>query len=142
MARRIHPDHHDHHGPPVHQDGDGERRLRSHIEKVRPGDDPADAIRRLYSYGRHYPRYEPHDGPRERTPHPQYPQPGWDEYRATFRPARNSPVSPAPDEQACQFPTEKIADHVDTSGWVRGMGGEAPHPFFDSGPSGHRRHRR
>jgi hypothetical protein len=108
------------------------------IEDFRQGDDVHKAVGDLYEYGRRYPHGRPHDyrAP-ERTPAPQALQPGFDEYRATFRQAKNSQVSPAPDESACQFPAEKVADHVDASGWVRGQGGESPHPFFDrGGPSG------
>jgi hypothetical protein len=76
---------------------------------------------------------------RKQVPQSQAPQPGFDEYRATYREARNSRVTPAPDEQSPQFPAEKVADHVDVGRvWTRGMGSESPHPAFDSGPSGHR----
>jgi hypothetical protein len=43
------------------------------------------------------------------------------------------PVSPAPDQQANQFHDEKISDHVDADGWVRGKGKESPYPTFDHG---------
>lgn len=106
---------------------------------LRPGDNVHKAIGDLYSYGRTYPHKPPHDyEPPERTTRPGPPQPTSDEYRATYRQAKNSPVSPAPDESAPQFPSEKVADHNDASGWVRGQGSQAPHPKFDSGPSGFR----
>jgi hypothetical protein len=116
--------------------------MASRIEKLKPGDDPTDAINRLYSYGRHHPHKAPHDAPRERTPHPQAPQPDWSSERATYAIGRNSAVSPAPDESAPQFADDKTADHVDASGWVRGMGGQSPHPHFDFGGSGSRYDRR
>jgi hypothetical protein len=47
--------------------------------------------------------------------------------------AGSLPVSPAPDEQFNQFKDEKIADHVDADGWVRGKGKESPYPTFDHG---------
>ena len=63
---------HHHHGPPPRNDGDI-KPLRTEqgmpIERVMPGQDPTDAINRLYSYGRHYPHHEPHDAPRESTRH-------------------------------------------------------------------------
>jgi hypothetical protein len=138
MARRIHPDHHDRHGPPVHQDGDGERPLRSHIEKVRPGEDPTAAIESLYRYGRHYPRHQPHDAPREPTVHSRPGSPSHVDCYADYEPIKNSPVSPAPDESQPQFRDEKASTLNDAYGWPRGMGRESPHPKFDSGPSGHR----
>jgi hypothetical protein len=138
MARRIHPDHHDHHGPPVHQDGDGERPLRSHIERVLPGQDPTDAINRLYSYGRTYPRGEPPDAPREPTLHSRPASPSLEDCYADYSPLKNSPVSPAPDESQPQFRDEKASTLNDAYGWVRGFGKESPYPKFDAGPSGHR----
>jgi hypothetical protein len=138
MARRIHPHHYGRHGPAPHQDGDGERPLRSHIGRVLPGQDPTDAINRIYSYGRHRPHHEPHDRAREQTSHYQSRQPTMDEYRADYGRIKTSPVSPAPDESQPQFKDSKIATHNDASGWVRGQGGESPYPTFDSGPSGFR----
>jgi hypothetical protein len=106
---------------------------------LRQGDNVHRAVGDLYSYGRHYPHKPPHDYEvPERTPRPGAPQPGFDEYRATYRQAKNSPVTPAPDESQPQFACEKASDLNDASGWVRGKGSEAPHPKFDSGPSGHR----
>jgi hypothetical protein len=117
--RYGHP-HHDKGSAPRH-DGDGDPPRRStHIERLAPGDDPTDAINRLYSEGCHHPHKAPHDAPRERTRSTEPPQPGWDEYAATYRPAQNSPVSPAPDESAPQFKDDKVAGHDDASGWVRG----------------------
>jgi hypothetical protein len=146
MARRIHPDHHDHHrNVPVHQDGDGERPLRSHIERVQSGQDPTDAINRLYSFGRHHPYAKPHDAPRESTRHSRPTSPSHDDCYADYNPIKNSPVSPAPDESQPQFRDSKASTLNDSYGWVRGYGREAPYPKFDSGPSGHRydsKHRR
>ena len=106
---------------------------------IKPGDNVYEAIDSLYRFGRSYPHKPPHDyEPPERAPHPRPPQPSPDEYRATFRPATNSEVSPAPDESQCQFVSEKVATHNDASGWVRGQGGQSPHPKFDSGGSGFR----
>ena len=145
MARRIHPDHHGRHGPPVHQDGDGERPLRSHIERVLPGQDPQPAINRLYSEGRHHPYAKPHDRPREVTLHSRPASPSHEDCFADYEPIKNSPVSPAPDESQPQFRDSKTSTHTDSYGWVRGMGDESPYPRFDSGPSGFRydtKHRR
>jgi hypothetical protein len=120
------------------------RRIRDEqgqpIETLVEGDDARKAVGSLYEYGRRYPHGRPHDyAVPETTPTTKPPQPGFDEYRATFREAKNSAVSPAPSEQACQFPSEKVADHNDTrEAWVRGMGNQSPHPFFDNGVSGHR----
>jgi hypothetical protein len=112
----------------------------SHIEKLRPGDDPRPAIGRLYREGRTSPDKPPHDyTARERMPEHKVPQPGWDTERASYGFGRNSPVSPAPDEQSPQFQTDKAAHLNDTrEAWCRGMGGQSPHPHFDSGPSGSR----
>jgi hypothetical protein len=109
------------------------------VTELKEGDDVHKAVRDLYSYRRTYPHNPPHDYRQpEREPQHQAPQPGFDEYRATYRQAKNSPVTPAPDESQCQFPSEKIASHNDAGGWVRGMGNQSPHPFFDSGLSGAR----
>jgi hypothetical protein len=43
------------------------------------------------------------------------------------------PVSPAPDQRCNQFQDEKVGDHVDADGWVRGKGKESPYPTFDHG---------
>jgi hypothetical protein len=123
----------------------GIRRIRDTegmpISDVKQSDDPIAAVKKLYQYGRAYPDgkptqkdYAPRGGPADRPP----PQPGWDEYRATYRPARNSNVSPAPDESECQFPSDKVASHDDVrlSDWVRG--GDCSHPHFDHGKSGDR----
>jgi hypothetical protein len=141
MSRRIHPDHHGRHGPPVHQDGDGDDnhpRHRSHIERVLPGQDPTDAINRLYSYGRHHPRGKPHDAPRESTLHSRPSSPTHDDCYADYGPIKNSPVSNPLDESGPQFRDSKLSTHNDSYGWPRGMGSESPHPKFDSGPSGYR----
>ena len=136
--RRIHPDHQHHHDVPVHQDGDGERPLRSHIEKVQSGQDPTDAINRLYSFGRHHPHQKPHDAPREPTLHSRPASQSHEDCYADYSPIKNSPVSPAPDESLPQFRDEKASTYNDAYGWPRGMGSESPHPHFDHGPSGHR----
>jgi hypothetical protein len=109
------------------------------VTELKEGDDVHKAVGDLYHYKRIYPHKPPHDyQPQERKPHPEPPAPGWGEYRARYGPARGSDVSPAPSEQACQFPSEKVADHVDVGRqWTRGYG-ESPYPHFDSGPSGHR----
>jgi hypothetical protein len=145
MARRIHPDHHHHHDVPVHQDGDGERKLRSHIERVLPGQDPQPAINRLYSEGRHHPYAKPHDAPRKPTEHSRPASPSHEDCFADYEPIKNSPVSPAPDESQPMFRDEKASTLNDSYGWVRGMGRESPYVKFDSGPSGFRydtKHRR
>jgi hypothetical protein len=95
------------------------------IDDLRATDDPIAAVKGLYGFGRSYPNgkptqkdYAPRRGPADRQP----PQPGFDEYRATYRPARNSDVSPAPDESASQFVSDKVASHDDVplSDWTRG----------------------
>jgi hypothetical protein len=113
------------------------RRLRDEqgmpIGDLKPGDDVHKAVGDLYSYGRSYPYKPPHDYRQpERTPDRRPPQPQPDEYAATFRPARNSNVSPAPDESQCQFASEKVATHNDAGGWVRGQGNQSPYPHFDN----------
>jgi hypothetical protein len=120
----------------------GIRRIRSEsgmpIEDIKSGDDQVKAVKQLYEFGRKYPTgKKPHDyAAPERTPHHQSPQPDWSSERATYELGRNSPVTPAPDESQCQFADDKTADHVDASGWVRGMGGQSPHPHFDRRVSG------
>jgi hypothetical protein len=110
---------------------------------LHPGDDVHKAVGDLYSHKRIYPHGRPHDyAAPERTPRHQAPQPDWSSERATYAIGKNSQVSPAPDESAPQFADDKTADHNDASGWVRGMGGQSPHPKFDSGPSGSRYDRR
>ena len=115
---------------------------RSHIEKLKPGDDPSAAINRLYGYGRHHPDGKPHDAAKERTLPP----------RDTFQPEnvpaeRNKGHIGAdvfdqlhPAYQKPQGPEDRQAPSYenDSTGWVRGMGGESPHPRFDPGPSGFR----
>jgi hypothetical protein len=89
----------------------------SHIGRLKPGDDPTAAINRLYSEGRRtYGQPNP-DQPRERTP----------KFKGI-----------APDESQLQF-DDKASNLNDTrEAWCRGMGGQSPHPKFDSGPSGNR----
>jgi hypothetical protein len=127
MARRIHPDHHDHHGPPVHQDGDFERPKRSHIERLRPGDDATAAIARLYGEGRYHPYAKPHDRPRTDLAVPELLAPSHHEPAHYRQATRFERVSPAPSEQAPQFVDEKhgAAYDNDASGWPRGMGPES-----------------
>ena len=65
-----------------------------------------------------------------RAPTSRPPTPGHGEYRATYQEAKNSPVSPAPDESAVQFVSEKVADHNDTKeSWPRGF---SPPPHLDN----------
>jgi hypothetical protein len=108
------------------------------------GADGVAAVDRLYKFGR------THAGPgtqagkptqrdyvsRERPPHCGAPQADWAEYSASFRQAKNSPVSNPPDESENQFVSGKVADHVDVrvTDWTR----SGTHPHFDSGPSGRR----
>ena len=106
---------------------------------IRHGDDVHQKVGDLYRVGRTYPGGKaPHDyeSP-ERTTKPGAPQPSWDEQYARYGAARVSKVSPAPDESACQFPSEKIGDHVDVpvSDWTR----SGTHPHFDAGASSFRR---
>jgi hypothetical protein len=110
------------------------------IETLKPGDDVHRAIGDLYRFGRSYPNGKPHDyEPRETTPKFKAPTPGRDSERGSYALGRNSPVTPAPDEQSPQFHDDKTSDHVDTrEAWCRGMGNQSPHPKFDSGPSGSR----
>jgi hypothetical protein len=106
--------------------------------KLKPGSDPTDAINRLYAYGRTtYGQPNP-DQPRETTPKFKAPTPSRNDEHASYGLGRNSPVTPAPDESQPQFRDDKVGTHDDASGWVRGMGGQSPHPKFDSGPSGSR----
>jgi hypothetical protein len=114
------------------------------IEDFREGDDGVRAVDKLYKYGRSYPGgkptqkdYAPQRGAADRQP----PQPGWDDYRATYRPARNSKVSPAPDESAPQFRDDKCAGYNDVkaSAWTRG--GDCSHPHFDHRLSGAANHK-
>jgi hypothetical protein len=120
----------------------GIRRVRDEqgqpISDVREGADGV-KVDQLYRYGRAHAGPGTRFGkptqkdyaPREGS-HVKPPTPHADEYAASYSPARNSDVSPAPDEQANQFVAGKVADHVDSSGWVRGMGAASPHPHFDS----------
>ena len=39
----------------------------------------------------------------------------------------------AADESQPEFRQEKISDHVDSDGWVRGKGKDSPYPDFDHG---------
>jgi hypothetical protein len=112
------------------------------IEDLREGDDGIKAVDRLYRYGRTYPGGKPTQrdyAPRRGAADRQAPQPGFDEYRATYRPARNSDVSPAPDESANQFVASKVADHVDVpvTAWTR----SGDHPHFDRRVSGASNHK-
>jgi hypothetical protein len=125
----------------------GIRRIKTEqgqpIDDLREGDDGVKAVDRLYRYGRAYPAGKPSQkdylSPDRSDSKP--PQPGFDEYRATFRAARNSDVSPAPDESANQFVAGKVADHVDVGKqWTRGYG-ESPHPHFDRRVSGVSNHK-
>jgi hypothetical protein len=124
----------------------GIRRIRSEsgqpIEDFKQGDDGVKAVDALYKFGRRFPDgkptqkdYAPRRGAADRQP----PQPGWDEYRATYHSARNSNVSPAPDESAVQFVSGKVADHVDVpvSDWTR----SGTHPHFDRRVSGEANHK-
>jgi hypothetical protein len=126
----------------------GIRRLRNEqggpIETLKPGDDPTAAVNKLYSYGRTTYGQKHPDTPRETTPKYKAQTPRDAGAPASYGVGKNSPVSPAPDEQSPQFRDDKHgkAYDNDASGWVRGMGGQAPHPKFDSGPSGHRYDRR
>jgi hypothetical protein len=131
---RNHP-HHDAGTPPP---DDMAPRRSTHIERVSPGEDPTDAINRLYSYGRHYPHSKPHDAPREPTLHSRPASPSHEDCYADYEPIKNSPVSPAPDESQPQFRDSKASTLNDAYGWVRGFGSESPYPKFDAGPSGHR----
>jgi hypothetical protein len=96
------------------------------IERLKPGDDPTEAINRLYSYGRRTYGQPMPDAPRETTPKYKAPTPSRDE-RADYALGKNSPVTPAPAESDPQFRDDKTASHDDASGWVRGMGNQSPH---------------
>src|SRR5438552_12268747 len=117
----------------------GIRRLRSEtgmpiedFTNLKPGSDPTAAINRLYSEGRKIYGQQQPDVPRKTTPEYKAPSPSRDE-RASYAPEKNSPVTPAPDESAPQFRDDKCSDYNDASGWVRGMGSQSPHPYFDAG---------
>jgi hypothetical protein len=120
----------------------GIRRLRSEtgmpiedFTNLKPGSDPTDAINRLYADGRKtYGQPNP-DAPRVTTPKFTAPTPR-DDGSGSYALGKNSPVSPAPSESECQFRDDKVATHNDASGWVRGMGGQSPHPAFDRRVSG------
>jgi hypothetical protein len=141
-----HP-HHDK-GRAVRNDGDikplrTEQGMR--IERLRPGDDPTAAINKLYSEGRT--TYgQPHpDTPRESAPKYKVPTRSPNDEPASYRQAiRSEAMTPVLSEQAPQFPGDKhgVRYDNDASGWVRGQGGQSPHPKFDSGPSGHRYERK
>jgi hypothetical protein len=92
--------------------------------------DPYKVLKDGYGYGRAFPRGgpNPHDYTRPiETPKSPAPAPHRDEYAATYRPAQNSNVSPAPSEQANQFVSGKVADHNDTrEAWCRGMSEQSP----------------
>jgi hypothetical protein len=108
------------------------------IETLREGDDAYRAVRNLYRYGRTYPDKPPHDAPRETTPKYRAGTCSPNDEPASYRQAiRKEAVTPALSEQPPQFPDDKhgAAYDNDASGWVRGMGGQSPHPKFDSGPS-------
>lgn len=57
---------------------------------------------------------------------------------AMVKDAKPSPVTPAPSQQDVQDPEAKHGPGYDndTSGWVRGMGNQSPHPHFDTHKSG------
>jgi hypothetical protein len=122
----------------------GIRRLRSEtgmpiedFTNLPAGSDPTAAINKLYSEGRRTYGQPMPDQPRKRTPEFKATTPR-DDGSGSYALGKNSPVSPAPSESECQFRDDKVATHNDASGWVRGMGGQSPHPKFDSGPSGSR----
>lgn len=94
---------------------------------LRPGEDPTDALSRIYGMGRSYPDGRPHDGPRAKSQPPQDGSPaGWE-----LAPEENSP--------AVQHRESGHAPGYDNdaTGWVRGFGSKM-HPHFDSGGSGFR----
>jgi hypothetical protein len=98
-------------------------------------------LKDAYEYGRDLPYgRNPHDyNPPERAPHKLSRTPDWDEYRASFRDVKDTPVS----EPGPQFRDSKAAHLNDCANtWVRGY---TQRPAFDSGPSGFRydtKHRR
>jgi hypothetical protein len=111
------------------------------IEKVGPGDNVYRAVGKLYEYGRSYPNGRPHDYKTpEKTPAFRAPTPR-DDGSGSYALGKNSPVSPAPDESQPQFRDDKVATHNDASGWVRGVGGQSPHPHFDRRVSGVANHK-
>ncbi len=112
----------------------------SRIERLRRGSDPTNSLREFYGEHRRYPRGRPHDAPRERTPGYATPVPTDGEHAHFGQATRPEHVTPAFDEQAPQFASDKHGATYDNDadGWVRGMGGESPHPHFDHGPSGYR----
>jgi hypothetical protein len=107
----------------------------SHIERLRPGDDPTAAINRLYGVGRSYPHGKPHDAPRQGKPGYTTPVPTRDEEYAHYGQATRDERLTF-DEQAPQTPADKHGASYDndSGGWVRGRGPEAPHPHFDHSP--------
>jgi hypothetical protein len=111
---------------------------RSSIEKLRPGSDPSQAIADLYAVGRKVYGRNPDARRDERTPQYRTPTPSRDAYSASYGVIKDSPVTPAPDEQTPQFRDDKCAGYNDVrEAWTRGMANEQ-HPFFDRGGSGDR----
>lgn len=95
---------------------------------LRPGEDPTDALSRIYAMGRSYPHQPPHDAPRAKSQSPQDGSPaGWE-----LAPKENSPAV-----QARESGHAPGYDNDAPTSWLRGYGKEQ-HPFFDSGPSGNR----
>ena len=95
---------------------------------LRPGEDPTDALNRIYGMGRSYPDGRPHDAPRAKSQPPQDSAPaGWETDAKGNSPAiqdRNSgPADPNFNDARRD--------------WLLGYG-KQQHPFFDSGPSGNR----
>jgi hypothetical protein len=58
---------------------------------------------------------------------------GTETAKARYGVPKDSGVTPAPDEQPPQFNDDKVADHIDSDGWVRGKGKDSPYPTFDHG---------
>jgi hypothetical protein len=108
------------------------------MAEIREGGDPYRVLKDAFEYGRDLPYgRNPHDytAP-ERAPHRLTRAPDWDEYRASFRDVKDTPVSKPVDEAAPQFRDSKAAHLNDCENtWVRGY---TQRPAFDSGPSGFR----
>ena len=91
--------------------------------------DVYEILKDAYTYGRVGGSARDYTRPQQ-APVSKPPTPVFDEYRATYQEAKNSPVSPAPDESAVQFVSEKVADHNDTKeSWPRGF---SPPPHLDN----------